>query len=245
MLFSATFTTIFVTANHLYSTFASPTVSKSDGAIGQSLNQTHSLAKRVFTPMDQKCREPEDWNLRRCVTGSGDRAWEDQCINHDVVEYYVPGTCPEDTMCMNILSPEPEAALTIACVGPPNEKSQSNSEPNSQTGVISILNSTYGNGSPINRTISIPLVKAIPEASVSAFMEGTDGNYVVAANAAITGSVTRGTTVNLCVYNEINRDCVPTIHSGLSSTDSIDFAFGMYDNQAVRFYYGIFGKKVS
>ena len=148
-------------------------MSKSDVAIGQLLNPTHSLVKRVFVPMDQKCREPEDWNLRRCVTVSGDRAWEDQCIDHDVVEYYGAGSCPELTMCMNILSPEPDAALTIACVGRPNEKSQSNNNPNSQTGVVNVLNSTYGDGVPVEHIISIPLVKAILGASVSAFMEGT------------------------------------------------------------------------
>lgn len=173
MLFSATFTTIFVTVNHLYSTFASPIVSKGDVATGRSLNQTHSLVKRAYVPNDQKCREPEDWNLRRCVTGGGDRAWEDQCIDHDLHEYYGFGSCPEDTMCMFALSPEPDVALTIACVGRPKDKSQSNNNPNSQTGVVSVPNSAFGTGDPVERIVSIPVVKAMSGASVSAFMEGT------------------------------------------------------------------------
>jgi hypothetical protein len=70
--------------------------------------------------------------------------------------------------------------------------------------------------------------------------EGTDANYVIAANAAIVGSL-RGTTAKLCNYNETNRDCVPTGQYVLTAGDTIDFTFGLAGWQVVSFYYAIIG----
>jgi hypothetical protein len=70
--------------------------------------------------------------------------------------------------------------------------------------------------------------------------EGMDGNYGVAANAAIVGSL-RGTTAKTCNYNVTNRDCVPTGQYDLSKGNIVDFTFGLGAGQEVRFYYAIIG----
>jgi hypothetical protein len=68
--------------------------------------------------------------------------------------------------------------------------------------------------------------------------EGTDGNYGVAANAAIVSSL-HGTITKTCNYNITNRDCVPTGQYDLSKGNILDFTFGLDTGQVVRFYYAI------
>ena len=70
--------------------------------------------------------------------------------------------------------------------------------------------------------------------------EGTDGNYGVAANAAIVSSL-RGTIAKTCNYNATNRDCVPTGQYDLSKGNILDFTFGLDSGQVIRFYYAIIG----
>ena len=73
--------------------------------------------------------------------------------------------------------------------------------------------------------------------------EGTDSNYVVAANKAIVGTL-RNTATKLCDYNETNRDCVPTGQYVFTVGDTIDFTFGLGGLQKVFFYYAILAKSL-
>lgn len=70
--------------------------------------------------------------------------------------------------------------------------------------------------------------------------EDSKGQYVVAANADIVGSL-RGTTTKTCNYNVTNRDCVPTGRYNLKAGSIIDFSFGLSKRQDVRLYYAIIG----
>jgi hypothetical protein len=70
--------------------------------------------------------------------------------------------------------------------------------------------------------------------------EGTNANYVIAANKAIVATL-RSTTVKLCNYDVTNRDCIPTGQYALTAGDNIDFTFGLGDRQVVWFYYAIIG----
>jgi hypothetical protein len=72
--------------------------------------------------------------------------------------------------------------------------------------------------------------------------EGTDSNYVVAANKAIVGTL-RNTATKLCDYNETNRDCVPSGQYTLTTGNDIDFTFGLGGLQEVYFYYAILTNK--
>ncbi|KIM83715.1 hypothetical protein PILCRDRAFT_7114 [Piloderma croceum F 1598] len=133
MLSSIIFTTIFLTINYLYSTFASPVVLNGDVATGQSLKVTHSLAKRWY-PDDQKCATPAQWVSRVCRPTIGDRAWEDRCTgpNGGVVIRYALSLCSdENTICSNIIY---QFQQTILCVPRPVAQSQVPA-PNQQTGV--------------------------------------------------------------------------------------------------------------
>ncbi|KIM76766.1 hypothetical protein PILCRDRAFT_825990, partial [Piloderma croceum F 1598] len=89
-------------------------------------------------------------------------------------------------------------------------------------------------------TVSIPVLNPISGASVSALIEGMDGNYSVAANPAIVSSLC-GTIAKTCNYNVTNRDCVPAGQYDLSKGNILDFTFGLNAGQVVRFYYTIIG----
>jgi hypothetical protein len=182
LLSSIIFTTAFLAVNHLYSTFASPMVSKDGVAVGHSLNMTHSLAKRDWAPPDQKCRQADDWVVRRCQTLTSDLAWEDLCVTTDgtFVEIYTgQGFCPFGTICINALfeSIDPFDLWSegiIVCIARP-------------TSIMVLVITTYGlqqNGvevigaqtgitDPSHTTVSVTLKNRIPGASVSAFLEGT------------------------------------------------------------------------
>jgi hypothetical protein len=175
------FTAFFLTVNHLYLTFASPIASKDSVADGQSLNLTHALAKRDYTPTDQLCNEPDDWLHRNCLTTTSDRAWVDSCLHidddeDDDVEYWEQGECPPGTMCMNTYSPPPDSIPTIICMFRPTgftDLPRTNGDrppPAGQVGVTEVQNSY----TPIamERIVSVPIKHNIARASVSAFIEG-------------------------------------------------------------------------
>ena len=172
MLASIFFTTIFLTVNHLFTTFALPPVSKDNVSAGQSLGLTHVLAKRDWTPADQKCNDPEDWYARNCVTKEVDKIWYDSCMNDDGDEYYRWGVCPDETICMDTYGPEPDQAPTITCVIRPTcdacKPSITGGPPpaNGQTGVYQ-LGDPYEIRPPL-RAISVTMETSISGASVTA-----------------------------------------------------------------------------
>jgi hypothetical protein len=165
MLFSIFFTAIFLIVNHLHSTVASLIVSKDDD---QSLNLAHSLAKRDFVPPDQRCSNPANWVSRRCILGSDDRAWQDECVTRfgaATITTYVISSCPVNTMCSNTLSPEPDYRLIIACINRP--EGQVERPPNRQTGVFRV-----GSDFTQVHTVLVPVLGLLARATVSALIEG-------------------------------------------------------------------------
>ena len=54
----------------------------------------------------------------------------------------------------------------------------------------------------------------------------------------MTGSL-RGTTTQVCTYNETNQDCVPAGLHAFTAGDAVLFNFGLARGQVVNFYYGI------
>jgi hypothetical protein len=165
MLLSIIFTTIILTINNPYSTFASPIVSNGSVTTGQSLN-THLLAKRA-PPPDQKCTTPAQWKNRVCRPRIGDRAWEDRCTGPrggEVIRY-VTGLCPENTICSNVIQNYEEL---VACIARPRILNYV--QQNQQTGVAQFGGIAQPNVQYIQ---SITLVNDISLASVSALLEGT------------------------------------------------------------------------
>jgi len=170
MVSAIIFTTIFLTINYLHSTFASPIVSNGDVATGQSLNVTHSLAKRQWAPADQKCTTPAQWQSRVCRPTIGDRAWEDRCRGPngaEVIRYVLSLCSDENTICSNIIYQN--MIETIECIPRPVAQSQVPA-PNQQTGV-----SPFGSNYDLNveHIQSVTLTNDISLASVSALLEGT------------------------------------------------------------------------
>ncbi|KIM86070.1 hypothetical protein PILCRDRAFT_333260 [Piloderma croceum F 1598] len=240
MLVSTFSTAIFLTINHLYSTFASPIASEAGLAAGQSLNLTHALAKRDsdYVPVDQLCNVPEDWLFRNCFSAYLDKVYVDECMD-DYEVYWKLGSCPQGTMCMNTFGPPPDYIPTIICLniplGPAGNPS-GNPPANGQVGYQQVSNA--GNAAPVECIVSVELENDVTAGAVSAIIEGNDGNYLVAPNAAMVGSL-RDTTAKVCDYNVSNRDCVPTGRYDLQQGNNIDFTFGLGGDQAVRFYYSI------
>jgi hypothetical protein len=169
MVSAIIFTTIFLTINYLYSTFASLIVSNGDVATGQSLNVTHLLAKRQWAPADQKCTTPAQWQSRVCRPTIGDRAWEDRCrgpTGGEVIRYVLSLCSDPNTICSNQIYQNKE---TILCIPRPVAQSQVPA-PNQQTGV-----SQFGSIYDLNveHIQSVTLTNDISLASVSALLEGT------------------------------------------------------------------------
>lgn len=167
MLFSITFTIFSITINHLYSTCASPIVSK--GA-GQLLNLTHPLAKCVNIPPDQLCDNPGDWVRRECVTGLSDLEWEDTCLPDHGSIYWRVGECTDDTMCQNTLTQDlgdEEPVETISCIERPRNNSQV--APDEQSGVYGVSNTSHSSHS---RTVSVIVETNLVDATVSGLVEG-------------------------------------------------------------------------
>ena len=168
MRVSTFFTTIFVTIDHLYSTFASPIASEEGVAAGQSLNLTHALAKRNWYPVDQLCDEPEDWTFRVCFSAHLDQAYMDECVNIDGDVYWKLGACPRDIMCMNTFGPPPNYSRTAICMNRPlNSAGNPSGNPpaNGQVGYYRLAE--QGISTP---AVSVELVRAVKGAAVSAFI---------------------------------------------------------------------------
>jgi hypothetical protein len=235
MLFSIPFPIFLI--NHLYSTFASPIVSRGGVAAGQSLKLMHSLAKRVYIPPDQLCDNPDDWVSRECVTGLSDLEWEDNCHTDADVIYLRVGECPEDTMCQNTLvqdENDEEPIETISCISRPRNNNVV--APDQQSGVSRLSNTSSGESGPSQRTLSVMVETNLVDATVSGLVEATDDNYVIPSSIVAT---LRGTTTKLCDYNETNRDCVPTGRHTITAGNAIDFKFIFAGFQTVFLYYAI------
>lgn len=168
MLFSTLFSAIFLIVSHLYSASASPILSESDVAAGESFNLTTSprLARRNYVPPDQLCNARTQWVARECHTASGDRVWADICNPGTDVPYTKFGRCPQLKMCQNTIISGPVPIHTINCVDRPTGPSQL--APDQQSGVI-VVN---GAGVAAERIVSVGLKGNFADASVSAFLEG-------------------------------------------------------------------------
>jgi len=207
----------------------------SKGGLGdRSLDIAHTPAKRAAVPPDQLCGEEANWRQRICVTEEDDRAWMDVCLAGDY--YFEHSTCPLHTMCMNVLGPGPEHVFISICLERPS--GLINTGLKQQMGEYTV-SSPISLG-PVFRTVEVAISNALSMASVSAYLEGTDGNYILAAKTDLVGSLRR-TTKKPCTYNQTNRDCVPTGQYNLCAGDVIDFDFGLASDEIVRFYYAING----
>lgn len=184
-----------------------------------------------------------------------DRTWQDECLitigNHQVTSLVV-SLCPENTICMNDVI---ENRLTSLCIPRPAANPDPNTPQTQQTGYLPVQVVTTPTETKV---VSVTLGKSITSACVSAILEGiksptdphllltitnyegSDADYVIAANAPITATL-RGGPANLCYYNVTNRDCVPTAQYSFEAGAIVDFTFGLTISQTARFYYAIIG----
>jgi hypothetical protein len=171
MLFAVTITTIFLTVNHLSSTFASPII-ESKGSIARSLNVTHSLARRAGIPPDQKCAKDTDWVGRICLTSVDDRTWEDSCVDDNLVRYSRRASCLPTEVCMNQIN-IPDEILAV-CLERPMSDLQYISNRQVERGFMGyrLIKSVY-DVAKIQHTVSVKVPNDVNVASVAAFLEGT------------------------------------------------------------------------
>ena len=79
------------------------------------------LQKRV--PVNQLCHENDSWLLRECRSDTSPQAYQDECLDQGGNEYTQPGSCPDNTVCVEIQTPhgndaqtgEPIFTLDILC----------------------------------------------------------------------------------------------------------------------------------
>lgn len=163
-MFAAAMT--FLTINNIYSTFASPTPESKGGiAARESLSGS---ASAVYTPANQKCRVSIEWQSRTCYNLNGnDGDWFDNCYTG---RHYITksGTCPPNQMCRDTLAQDrndPSPKRTITCITRPT--GYVDLAPNQQSGVEVVQNLAG-----INPIVSVTIANTIPQAVVSAVLEG-------------------------------------------------------------------------
>jgi len=88
-------------------------------------------------------------------------------------------------MCQATLTSDNPPSDTIICIDRPINNTQL--APDQQSGVYVVTNA--GNSNPAQRIVSVGIQTNLADATVAAYMEGTDENYLVAANKAIVGSL--------------------------------------------------------
>jgi hypothetical protein len=170
MLLSTIFTTMFLTMDYLYPTFASPILSEASIYAGESLNPRLAMAR--YIPDNQKCHQSSQWEARQCFTqGGSDRLWVDLCRSNPGADvfYLMGATCAPHKMCQNTRiqdDDDPEPVDTILCV--PRPTGNNLLVPGVQTGVY-----TVDNGGNSQHNVSVTLETNLPGATVAALMEGT------------------------------------------------------------------------
>ena len=178
MLASMAFTTTLLTINHLYLILVLPLASANPVPASDSLNVTHVLAKRAWYPITQLCENPEDWVARECVGGKiFDRAWRDECVDHEGDVDYDWGQCPTDSVCVDTIHKQGDNLYqTIMCINRPNKEAQqpntsSKPPPSGQCGV-QVVSGAY-TLRPAVRTVPVEITQAISGAAITSFIEGT------------------------------------------------------------------------
>jgi hypothetical protein len=268
-LVSIFFIAIFLTVNHLHSTFASPIVSGDTVAANRSLNLTNTLATRTqpdAVPSDQRCNHSIDWLYRRCTTTLLDQGWVDLCESiTSGVRYSRFGSCPLGTMCMNTMSPTanpPGLHYVIFCLSRPITPKQGPSgakgAPQIAIGQVGVVPITAYNLVPVEHLVPVKVGRSIANATIAALIEGTYQisqwtliwQLTVVKYAGLDGNYivephqamvgsVRGSQTKVCLFNATERDCVPAGRYNIPSGTYIDFTFGLDAYQEVRFYYAI------
>ena len=178
MLASMAFTTTLLTINHLYFILVFPLASANAIPARDSLNVTHVLAKRQWYPINQLCQNAEEWVARQCVGGKiFDRAYRDECVDHNGEVDYDWGECPTDSVCVDTIHSQNDLLYpTITCITRPNKEAQQPNTsykppPTGQCGV-QVVSGAY-TLRPAVRTVPIEITQAISGAAITSFIEGT------------------------------------------------------------------------
>jgi hypothetical protein len=179
-LVSISFITIFLTVNHLHSTFASPMVSGDTVAASQSLNLTNTVATQPdVVPSDQRCDQSNHWLQRRCTTRQLDQGWMDSCSSLRGARYFKFGSCPLGTMCMNTMSPSRNGRLdyVIYCLRRPmtplQDPSGATGAPQIAIGQVGVVPVTAHDLVPTERLVPVKVRRTIANATIAALIEGT------------------------------------------------------------------------
>ena len=161
-------TATFITITNLYLAFALPaTEPKGDIVVRES------LAIAVYIPIDQKCDQREQWYGRHCFNVAGlDNEWFDTCLVDPATNGFETkaGSCQPDEMCVPIRVRDVDDTRdkdSINCMRRPTKPKET--APNRQSGVVTVINTISGAQQHI---VSVDITTNLPEASVSAVLEG-------------------------------------------------------------------------
>ncbi|KAG4255525.1 hypothetical protein FPRO03_14129 [Fusarium proliferatum] len=150
---------------------------------------------------------------RECAGHISPQAWEDVCYNPFGTVYYRPSYCPKGTYCAETTTTQPMR----------------------HKGSIKIDFTTK-----VEQIVSVPVLRELDSASVSAQIRSSDGSFVVAVNNAIVGTL-RGSNKKTCVYDSRTRECKPNQKYNLQSGNFIDFTFGLRNGQSGNLIYSFLG----
>ncbi|KAL5583825.1 hypothetical protein FOVSG1_015176 [Fusarium oxysporum f. sp. vasinfectum] len=199
----------------------------------------NALHKRV--PADHGCDHADHWVSRMCLSNVGPRAFEDECQEPDGEEYRVDGTCPELTYCSEVIEQGHEHVIhDIICV-PATPPREDNIGTKGQYGYRTVQAVSQRGVTELEE--SIHLQEDIAGASVSGHVRSTDRTFIINPANALTANL-HGFQLNVCKENKgdkhhDSRICKPTRRVNLKKGNTIDFTFGLSNQQSGILFYGI------
>jgi hypothetical protein len=263
------FITVFLTANYLHSTCASPIVSEDTVIDSQLLDLTDTVATQagVLAPPDQLCDRITQWRYRKCISTLLDRAWLDWCYTGTALGKTKFGSCPVNTMCMNTLFRRTtrygRSVLTrsIYCLSRPKTRQESpvvSIAVSAMSGQVGFIPINTFDLSSTSQSVPVKVGSTLANVSITAMIEGAyqiskliiiwqltvvkyegTDDSYLVEPNAPLVGVLRSTNTAVCVFNATTRECEPLRKINISSGSYIDFSFGLQFGQSVNFYYGI------
>ncbi|EXA28721.1 hypothetical protein FOVG_19690 [Fusarium oxysporum f. sp. pisi HDV247] len=199
----------------------------------------NALHKRV--PADHGCDPADRWVGRTCRSDVGPREFEDYCRDVDGEVYDVDGICPEHTYCSQLNEQEHgHQILDIICV-PATPPREDNIGTKGQYGYRAVQAVNQRGVTQLEK--SIGLEEDIAGASVSGHIRSTDRTFIINPANTLTANL-HGFQENVCKEDKgdkhhDSRICKPTRRVNLKKGNTIDFTFGLTNQQSGILFYGI------
>ncbi|KAI8410863.1 hypothetical protein FOFC_07457, partial [Fusarium oxysporum] len=199
----------------------------------------NALHKRV--PADHGCDHDDHWFWRSCLSDVGPREFQDQCQNEHGDPYEADGICPELTHCLEVIRHENGHDVRDIACGPSTPPREDNIGTKGQYGYRTVEAVSQRGVTELEK--SIRLQEDIAGASVSGHVRSTDRTFIIDPANTLTANL-HGFQLNVCKEEKgdkhhDSRICKPTRRVNLKKGNTIDFTFGLTQEQSGILFYDI------